>query len=201
MRILAAAFLALTLPAWAATPAPSCGNLCGSWELDAGRSESATTTLDTALLEYSEPRARRSRDASPSDTVGQIEADMERSLGPIHDRLGRAELRAELLPMLTAPQRLVLDGAGRDILIRGDNLPVRRLSPGVPHSRVDVAGTARIRCGWDAGNLKVSERYDSKRTFSETYLLQRADGSLLVMREVKRPGLKLLRLRAVYRRI
>jgi hypothetical protein len=200
MRTLVAALLFLSLPAWPAASTPACANLCGSWQLDAQRSEVAATVLDAALLDYSEPKAKRPRTRNSSDPVGQIVDEMERSLGPIHDRPGRADLRAELLRLLSAPNQLNFDTGASDIVIRSDNKLERRLSPGAPHSRIDEEGTATIRCSWDAGRLMVSERYDRKRQYAETYVVQRADGSLLVTREVRRPGLKTLRLRTVYRR-
>ena len=135
-----------------------------------------------------------------NDPIGQIEAEAERSLGPIHDRLGRDDLRAELQHLLAAPQMLRLDARLREILILGDRNPERRLTPGEPHARVDAIGTATIKVSWKSGQLQVTEVYDRKRAYSETYALQRADGSLLVTREVRRPGMKALRVKSVYRR-
>jgi hypothetical protein len=199
MRTFVAALL-LSLPAWSATTAPACASLCGKWLLDVQRSDVAATVLDAALLEYNEPKAKRPNTRSSSDPVRQIEDEMERSLGPIHDRPGRVELRAELLRLLSTPNMLSFDAGGADIVIRGDSTLERRLTPSKPHSRIDEEGTATIRSSWDAGRLLVSERYDRRRQYTETYLVQRTDGTLLVTREVRRPGLKQLRLRAVYRR-
>ena len=122
-------------------------------------------------------------------------------MGPIHDRLGRDDLRAELLRLLAPPQDLRVDSQRTMIMIRGDKSPERRLTPGEPHARVDAGGTARIAVAWKSGHLLVTETYDRKRAYSETYALQRADGSLLVTREVRRPGMKALRLKSVYRRV
>jgi hypothetical protein len=199
MRIAAAAFLLLSLSAWSAAPAPACAALCGQWQLDASRSDAIAPALDAALAGYKDPRPRRDKDRG-NDTIGEIEAEAERSLGPIHDRLGRDDLRAELQHLLAAPQMLRLDARHSEILILGDSNPERRLTPGEPHARVDAIGTATIKVGWKSGQLQVTEVYDRKRAYSETYALQRADGSLLVTREVRRPGMKAVRLRSVYRR-
>jgi len=200
MRIVAAALLFLALPAWSATPVPACAALCGQWQMDASRSDALAPALDSALAEYKDPRPKRSKDRSDTDPFGQIEAEAERALGPIHDRLGRDDLRAELQLLLAAPQLLRLDARRSDILILGDRNPERRLTPGEPHVRVDAIGTAKIKASWKSGQLLVTETYDRKRAYSETYALQRADGSLLVTREVRRPGMKALRLKSVYRR-
>jgi hypothetical protein len=200
MKRLLAALLVTALPAWSASSAPGCGNLCGRWQLEAPRSDAAAPALDAALAKYSEPRDKRSRSRPQQDAASQIEAEMEHSLGPIHDRLGRTDLRAELLTLLTAPQLLVVDSRGTDIVIRGDGNPERKFSPGVPRARVDAVGTAKINSSLKADRLLVTEVYDRKRKYSETYVLQRADGTLLVTREVQRPGMKPLRIRTVYRR-
>jgi hypothetical protein len=199
MRIVAAALLFISLPIWSAAPAPACAALCGQWQMDASRSEAIAPALDMALAEYKDPRPRRNKDVG-DNPIGQIQAEAERSLGPIHDRLGRDDLRAELQHLLAVPQLLRLDGRRSEILILGDKSPERRLTPGEPHARVDAIGTATIHVSWKSGQLLITEKYDRKRAYSETYALQRADGSLLVTREVRRPGMKALRLKSVYRR-
>lgn len=201
-RLLAA--LLVSFPAWAATP-PGCGALCGNWQLDTALSAAVAPAVDIALSTYDEPRGRRpprsarAREGLPETTVDQVDSAMEHSLGPIFDRPGRAELRSELMAALTPPSRLSLDARGSDILIRGDDNSTRRLTPGTPKSRVNIEGTAKVLASWKSDRLTVSERYDNKRRYAESYLLQ-ADGSLLVAREIKRPGLKPLKLQAVYRR-
>ncbi len=200
MKRLLATLLVMALPAWSATPATGCGDLCGRWQLEPPSSDAVMPALDAALAKYSEPRDRRYRKRPDTDAASEIKDEMERSLGPIHDRPGRTDLRAELLALLTAPQLLVVDSKGSDIILRGDSNPERKLSPGVPRARVDAIGTAKISSSLSASRLQVTETYDRKHKYSETYLLQRADGSLLVTREVQRPGIKPLRLRSVYRR-
>ncbi|MEO6186096.1 MAG: hypothetical protein ABIP38_15540 [Steroidobacteraceae bacterium] len=200
MRIAAATLLLLSLPAWSATPGTACAALCGQWQMDTGRSDAVAPALDTALAEYKDPRPKRNKDRGDADPFAQIEAEAERSLGPIHDRLGRDELRAELQHVLAAPERLRLDARRNEILILGDKNPERRLTPGEPHARVDAIGTATIKVSWKSGQLLVTEKYDRRRAYSETYALQPSDGSLLVTREVRRPGMKALRLKSVYRR-
>jgi hypothetical protein len=198
------AVLAITLPAWAAEPA-GCGSLCGSWQLDTALTTAVAPAVETALEGYSEPRGRkpprsaRSREGFPETAVDQIDSAMEHSLGPVFDRPGRAELRTELMSALTPPTRLNLDARGKDILIRSDGDPVRRLTPGTPKARVNANGTAEILTNWKSERLTISERFDRKHQYAESYALQAA-GTLLVTREIKRPGLKALKLQAIYRR-
>jgi hypothetical protein len=204
MRTPLAALLTLSLlitpvAVMAAAPTSGCARLCGQWVLDAAHSDAPEAVLDTALATYKEPRARRERGPAGDGPVGDVIADMERSIGPIFDRPRRADLRSELLTVVTAPATLEFDRRGAEILIRAPARGERRLSVGTPHARVDAIGTARISSSWKSGALVVRERYDRKRGYAETYTLQR-DGSLLVTREVERPGLKTLRLRALYQR-
>ncbi len=198
MRILLAALLVFTLPVAAATPA-GCSTLCGRWVLDAAHTDAAEAALDTALATYKEPRPRRERGAAGHGPVGDVVADMERSIGPILDRPLRDDLRVELLGLVMPPATLEFDRRGPEILIRAPARGERRVSVDRPHARVDAAGTARISSSWKSGALVISERYDRKREYIETYTVQR-DGSLLVTRDVERPGLKDLRLKALYRR-
>jgi antitoxin (DNA-binding transcriptional repressor) of toxin-antitoxin stability system len=201
-RLLAA--LLITLPAWAAAPT-GCGSLCGNWQLDTSLSAAVAPAVETALSAYSEPRGRkpprsaRNREGFPETTVDQIDSAMEHSLGPVFDRPGRAELRTELMAALTPPTRLNLDARGKDILIQGDGDPVRRLTPGTPKARVNANGTAEIMTNWKSERLTIAERYDKKNQYAESYALQ-TTGTLLVTREIKRPGLKPLKLQAIYRR-
>ncbi len=208
MRVLAPVLLLLTLPAWAATPATGCGNLCGRWQLDTTLSVAAAPVVDAALSSYSDPRARRvpravrGREGPQIETTAdKIQDAEERSLGPIHDRPLRGELRTELMSLLDAPAQLNLDARGSDILIQGDNQATRRLSPGTPKARVNAIGLAKIKTTWKSDRLTITESYDKKRKYSETYAIQGADGTLLVIREVQRPGLKALKIQSVYRRV
>jgi hypothetical protein len=206
MKLLCAALLILAFPAGAAEPA-GCGTLCGNWRLDTTASTAVAPAVDGALRTYSEPRAKRAQrtqrydDGSPQSTAEQIDDAMERSLGPIFDRPDRADLRTELMSLLSPPVLLNLDARGTDLLIQGDNQLARKLSAGTPRTRVNANGTATILATWKKSDrLTITERYDRKRRYYETYALQPADGSLLVTREVQRPGLKTLRIQAVYRR-
>lgn len=197
MKVLAVLLL-LAVPAWAAPPS-GCGSLCGRWQLDAALSTAVAPAVDAALDTYRDPRTKRIRKPSADDPLQQMEAEMERSLGPIRDRPERDGLRSELMALLQVPTQLNVDARGSDILIQGDSQTQRRYTPGTPRARVDAWGTAKIKTTWKSNRLAVSERYDKKRTYSEVYSLQ--DGStLLVIREIERPGLKPVRIQSVYRR-
>lgn len=198
MRMLLALLL-LAVPALAAEPR-GCGPLCGDWVLDAGASDPAEAALDAALAQYKEPRARRPSRVFSDDPGAQMAAEMEQSLGPIRDRPQGADLRGELLPLVVPPRTLRIAAQGSDVVLRGDAPGERRLRPGEPHSRVDAQGTARIECQWQSGVLRISERYERRRRSEESYQLRQKDGVLVVTRELRRPGLPALRVRAVYHR-
>jgi hypothetical protein len=206
MKRLLAAMLIVSLPAGAASPG-GCGTLCGNWQLDTRATAEVAPAVDAALKSYTNPRARRPqrsqrlREGLPEDAIDQIDAANERSLGPILDRPVRGELRSELLSLLEPPARLNLDARGTDLVIQEDGQLARRLTPGTPRARVTSEGTATILVTWKkADRFTISEKFDRKRRYYEFYALQAADGSLLVTREVQRPGLKPLRLQSVYRR-
>ncbi len=108
--------------------------------------------------------------------------------------------REQLLEALTAPATVTLGEQGRQILIQFPDEPVRRLLVDRTHTRVDSRGTAEIRSTWRPDDsLRVAESRGRKRMQAEVYALQ-PDGTLVVTREVERPGLKRVRVRAVYRR-
>ena len=205
MKPLLAALLIVALPAGAASPS-GCGTLCGSWRLDTTVTAAVAPVVDAALVSYSDPRGRRpvrsqrSRDGNLESATEQMDTAMQNSLGPIMDRPVRAELRSELMSLLTPPAQLNVEARGVDILIKGDGQLARKLSPGTPKSRVNAEGTATILATWKSDRLAITERYDRRRRYNETYALQAADGSLLVTREVERPGMKPLRVQAVYHR-
>lgn len=135
-------------------------------------------TLDAALSERPEP---------------VVDAALEK-------RADATRLREELLAALTGPTTFVLADNGDEILLRVPSRPERRLTANRSHARVDQYGTAEIRASWrNDDSLLVTESYDRRRNQSESYALQR-DGTLVITREVERPGIKRLKVRAVYRR-
>ncbi|MGC4029622.1 MAG: hypothetical protein QM696_12185 [Steroidobacteraceae bacterium] len=199
-RIAIAAIAALLMagPLRSATPPLDCGALCAQWVLDEGSGGNVDALLDTALADYREPKPRH-MNRPPPTLEGLEQADLERSLGPITDRPGKAELRRELQRLLRIPARLSIAVDGRDVLLAEAPEPPRRLSPGEPHARVDSLGTAEIRTVLRNARLTVSESYDSRRSYTQTYSVQRGNGRLIVVHEVRRPGLKPLRLQVTYR--
>lgn len=111
----------------------------------------------------------------------------------------KEQVRAQLLAALRPPAALVLGEQGKQVLIRWDDSPDRRVFPGEPHSRVDAQGTAKIRGDWKKDALVVNESYGSKREQTETYALL-PDGTLQLTRVLQRPEAKSMRLRSIYRR-
>jgi hypothetical protein len=125
------------------------------------------------------------------DTV--VDAALAKNDGP-------ATLRPELLAALASPPTLTLGEQGSDILIRVPGQPDRRLTANRSHTRVDSNGTTDIRTKWGSDDsLQITETYDRRRSQGETYALQR-DGTLVITREVERPGIKRAKVRWVYRR-
>lgn len=181
-----------------AAAAPVCGALCGKWQLDTASSDDAKRLLDDAMASFKEPRGRMP-DRNPRTLEGDVGAQVDQALGPINTRPDGREQRRELEGLLRIPEQLTVQLKGREFQIAAVAGSSRRLTPGESHSRVDMEGTAEIRCNFKDGRLQVTERYDRKRQYSETYAVQRGDGSLLVTREVKRQGLKTLVIRSRYR--
>lgn len=162
--------LAMTWPAVAGQPPQGCAWLCGSWALDAAASETPESRLDAAIEKNKKKKSR---------AAGQ---------------------REQLLAALTAPAAVTLAEQGPQILIQFPNQPVRRLLVDRTHTRVDSRGTAEIRSSWRSDDsLRIVESRARNQMQAEVYALQ-PDGSLLVTREVERPGLKRVRVRSVYRR-
>jgi hypothetical protein len=109
-------------------------------------------------------------------------------------------LREELRILLGSPATLTLAEQGGEIVIRAPARAEQRLTANRSHARVDKQGTAEIRASWRSDDsLLVTESYDRRRKLSENYALQR-DGTLVVTREVERPGIKRTKVRSVYRR-
>jgi hypothetical protein len=162
--------LVLAQPAWSSEAPPGCAWLCGKWVLDVASSEPAEPVVDTALEKFRGP-------------------------GPSI----KAQVRAQMLTLLSPPTTLELGEQGKQVLIRWGDSPERRVFPGEPHSRVDALGTAKIRGNWKKDALTINESYGSKREQTETYTLL-PDGTLQLTLVLERPEAKVMRLRSIYRR-
>jgi hypothetical protein len=169
-RMVGVLLLVLAQPAWSGEDPPGCAWLCGNWVLDAAGSEAAEPVVETALEKFKTGGAST-----------------------------KAQVRAQLLTLMSPPPSLELGEQGKQVLIRWGDSPERRVFPGEPHSRVDAQGTAKIRADWKKDSLIVNESYGSKREQTETYALL-PDGTLQLTRVVERPEAKVMRLRSIYRR-
>jgi hypothetical protein len=188
-RILGALALGLVvLPAGAVDAPPGCAWLCGNWIVDAALSESAEPLVDAALSNYKEPRPRN----SPRQPAGF-------AAGPIPEQSVKTALRDQLLQDLAPPASLVFGEQADAILIRAASGEVRRAYPGEPHSRITSQGTMKISTEWKKDALIVKETINGQSTTTETYALL-PEGTLQLTRVMARPGMKALRLRAMYRR-
>lgn len=193
MLILAAA------QAWAGQSPESCQALCGNWSLQPSGSQSVEAQIDAALASYKAPTPRHESRPIARDARDAATAAAEDAIGPVFDRPQRTGLRTELLELLKPPQELGFGSRGSEIEIRAGGTLARRVEPGRPHSRVDELGTAKISTVWKSGVLVITEKYDRRHQQQESCNLQK-DGTLLVVREVKRPGVKTIRIEAVYAR-
>ncbi len=187
----------LALPALAEDAPPGCAWLCGKWALEAARSESAESVVDAALEKYRDPEPPKASASRRDSRVGDITADAPPPGMP--DRPMKAELRSQMLALLTPPPTLVLGEKADEILIQPAGGEERRVFPGEPHSRVTAAGTTRIITEWKKDALVVNESQGRGHEQTDTYALL-PDGNLQVTRLVERPGVRQMRLRSVYRR-
>jgi hypothetical protein len=167
--------------------------------LDTQRSDRLEPQIEAALAKYDPPRARRPRLPRPENGAEAVAHELERSLEPLFEPPGVAELRADLRQSLHTPLELRITARPSGILIGSGEHPDRIVEPGRPHSRVDDRGTANIKTAWKSGSLVIAEKYERKRELVESYTLQR-DGTLAVAREIERPGLKRIRVQAIYMR-
>lgn len=173
-RVLAI-LLVMALPVVAGEAPPGCAWLCGEWALDSTQSDPAESFIDEALKNYDEP--------DPDDR-----------------RPTSAQMRTDLRTVLVPPAMLTLAEQGEQIVIRATGQPERRLAVDRPQTRTDDAGTAELRASWRSDDsLQITDSHDRRRNHTENYALQR-DGTLVITREVERPGVRRIRARSVYRR-
>lgn len=195
-----ALLLLAALPALPAGSPSGCDTLCGTWVLDPVRSDAVEPLVEAALEKYKPPRARRPRLPEPENGAQAVaKAEMERSLEELLEPPGVIEMRKDLLQAMRAPPTVRISSRNAEILIGAGEFPDRIVEPDRPHSRVDALGTAEIKTRWKSGALVITEKYDRKRELEESYTLQ-GDGSLAVVREIERPGIRNIRAQAIYTR-
>jgi hypothetical protein len=198
-RILGALIIGLVLLPVRAGEAPSgCAWLCGNWFLDAGLSDPAEPLVDTALQKYKQPGPRRPQRPFPDDPLAPEGADAMPA-APAPEPPGKAALRSQLLAELAPPASLAMGQQPDGLVIRAAGGDERRVYPGEPHTLVDSRGTTKIKTAWKRDALVIKEARGRNRKFTETFTLL-SDGNLQLTRVLVRPGLKEMRLRALYRR-
>jgi hypothetical protein len=191
------ALLLLPLAALARTPPPAPCKPCGAWQLDVASSDVVEPAVDAALAKYKPRRPRRVR-GSYGDVRSETEAEFENSL---IERPGadRGRLRENLLTVLHSPAELRLRQDGEDIVIETPGGPTQRVTPGEPHARVDLLGTAEIVSRLRGSTLTITEKYDVRKVSNrEVYAVDAGTGHLLVTRSVTRPGLKEIVVKSTY---
>jgi len=192
----------IALPVWADDAPSGCGRLCGSWVLDASRSEPAEAAIDAALDNYQDPAPPRPHNPRMEDyglPADSASASAQSSRPERPARPVRTELRTQLLEQLTPPASLVVSANDDEVVLHPSAGPERHAFPGEPHTRVDAQGTATIHTKWKHQALVIDEHYGPRHDQTDT-LVVLPDGTLQITREVERPGVKLLTLRSVYRR-
>jgi hypothetical protein len=198
-NLLLAVLLTWSLVAAAATP-PECGQLCGSWKLDPAASDALEPALDAAFAKFKEPKPRHMKEGSIGNIESMNKAADEAELGPFYERPKGFDLRRELTRTLTPPEKLELSTKGSDILVAINGYKPLSLTPGEPHSRTDVYGTAEISVEWRKEQLTVNERYDRKRQYTRHLAVRRDDGALVLTQEIRRQGVPALVMHSIYRR-
>ena len=196
LKWVAVAILFLPFAALARTQVPPC-QPCGAWQLDPASSDSAEPALDAALAKYKPPRPRRIR-GMYGDVRSETEAEFENSLIERPGPVDRQQLRDNLLKLLSAPAELRLRQDGEDIVIESASGITRRVTPGEPHARVDLLGTAQIVSQLRGDTLSITETYGRKLKNREVYVLDAGKGRLRVTRTVTRPGLKDVTVKSTY---
>jgi hypothetical protein len=187
----------LALPALAGG-VPACGRLCAAWQLDAAASTDPQAAIDDAVDEYKEEKPRRRR-ASPSDFSALAKAELDESLGPMHERPFRDELRAELTRRLVIPETLRVSQEGGEIRLDEGRGAPRRFDLEEPYSRVDSLGTAQISAKFQGGNLTIREDYKKKGANREVYSLDTRSDRLTVTRTIQRPSMPDIIVKSIYR--
>jgi hypothetical protein len=198
-NLLLAVLLTWGLSAAAAAP-PDCGALCGRWQLDPAASDPLEPALDAAFAKFKEPKPRRMKEGSPGNIDSMNKAADEAELGPFYERPKGFDLRKEITRTLTPPEKLELSATGGDILVAINGYKPLTLTPGEPHSRTDVYGTAEITVDWRKEQLTVTERYDRKRQYTRHLAVRRDDGALILTQQITRQGVPALTLHSIYRR-
>jgi len=198
-NLLPAVLLTWGLTAAAAAP-PDCGALCGRWQLDPAASDALEPALDAAFAKFKEPRPRRMKEGNPANIDSMNKAADEAELGPFYERPKGFDLRKEITRTLTPPEKLELSATGSDILVAINGYKPLTLTPGEPHSRTDVYGTAEITVGWRKEQLTVTERYDRQRQYTRHLAVRRDDGALVLTQQITRQGVPALTLHSIYRR-
>jgi hypothetical protein len=198
-NLLLGVLLTWGLTASGAAP-PDCGALCGRWQLDPAASDALEPALDAAFAKFKEPKPRRMKEGSPGDLASMNKAADEAELGPFYERPKGFDLRKEITRTVTPPEKLELSTRGNDILVAINGYKPLSLTPGEPHSRTDVYGTAEITVDWRKEQLTVTERYDRKRQYTRHLAVRHDDGALVLTQQITRQGVPALTLHSIYRR-
>ena len=198
LLLLLLACTAWTSPGTARAQTDPCARLCGAWSLDPAASTDVTTAIATTVDAYKEDKPRHARGLNSNDIAVLARAEVEESLGPLHSRPSRDELRDQLQRQVRVPATVSLR-LDDDVLVvdEGGSSP-RRFEPGRPYSRVDSVGTARITIRFKGPVFEVIEDYGKGRSNRETYAADTKGTRLVVTRAISRPGMKDLKVQSIY---
>jgi hypothetical protein len=197
-RALLALLLGATIALEAGAATPVCGRLCAAWQLDAAASSDPQAAIDTAVAAYKEEKPKRHR-APASDFAALARAELEDSLGPMHERPMRDELRKELTQLLVIPGSLRIILVGDEVRIDEGRGGPRRFDLGESYSRVDDLGTAEVSAQLQGTGFRIREKYTKGRGSNrETYQIEARTDRLVVTRTIERPKMPNLVVRSVY---
>jgi hypothetical protein len=177
-----------------------CAQLCGSWVLDESLTEPVEPAVDAAMERYRVPRQNGPRIAGTGEWIAPEGDAAPADAPPAAGSQRLPGLREQLMTALAPPPSLAFSTSGKQILLRAGTNPERRIFPGEPRSRVDSRGTSRISADWKKGVLALTEDFGGSYRNAESYVVQ-PDGTLQLALVLDRPGVKQVRLRAVYRRV
>lgn len=183
-------------PAWSQSDA--CAKLCGTWSLDQAASADVATAISAAVESYKEDKPRHARGLNSNDLAVLARAEVEESLGPLHSRPPREELREQLQRQVQVPASVSLRMDDDVVVVDEGGRSPRRFEPGRPYSRVDSVGTAKITIRLKGPVFEVIEDYGKGRSNRETYTVDPKGSRLVVTRAISRPGMKDLRVQSIY---
>jgi hypothetical protein len=172
--------------------APShAASISGEWVLDPASSDDFDALLRQAVDAQDKKMRKRLRPVS----VGDHEVPPLGLLPPedpaiIHDRLAEQLRPGDTLRLTWLEGTLQISANGE---------PARSFYPGSTASRIDVAGTGRIRSGWNGDRFELQTKYEGGDLRVQSFSVD-ASGRLIVTLQVKSEAVNKLDVTSRYQR-